>query len=106
MTFLATTDAVDVEQRLANKAFIHGVTYAADITRALAIYNIRLSTANTIAFEEVRIETAANRKSVMGRSRYDAYNKAFSLRIPIRLSTSARIEVIAGSVMVIGNARI
>lgn len=66
MIFLSKEDEADLDQTLATTAFLHGVTHTIDMHMALAVMNSQLRNSERTAFNRIRIDTAANRRSVMG----------------------------------------
>lgn len=73
---------------------------------ALVATNSRLRSSSPIAFEVIRIHTAKNCRSVIGRLQYDAYNRKFGLRVPIGPTTSTMMRGIGGCGTIFGEDRI
>lgn len=55
---------------------------------ALAVTTFHLRTDSRNQFDRFCIYTAANRRYMVGRTRYEAYNREFGLRVPIKKSDS------------------
>lgn len=58
-------DAADIEQKLANSAFVHGISHPSDAASALATMYRHLHKGEGAAFDGIRHDTAANRRPVM-----------------------------------------
>lgn len=54
----------------------------------------------------IRLDTAANRRSVMGESQYEAYKRDFGLKVPILPSTRKDLKGVGGNGKVIGEPHI
>lgn len=99
-------DSQDLEMAFANSAFLHGRTYSEDMDSALAVMNEQLAKRDSDQFEGVRLDTAANRRSVMSIRQYEAYQKEFGLRVPIRATERRTLRGIGGHGTIVGEAMI
>lgn len=73
-------NARGVEREIADNAFLHGVAPTNEATEAFILRSS--NTPNRVPrFNGVTIDTAANRRFVMGRSQYLAYQKEFRRKV-------------------------
>lgn len=78
-----------------------------DMNRTLAVMPSQLQRTPTgPRFDDIRIHTATTRRSVMGRSQFEAYNREFDLGIPIRTSVRKEMRGIGGSGRILRDAMI
>lgn len=99
LAFLTIDQKEDLEERLAASAFLHGCS--GEITSNSKFGNTTVfKRTNEITpsrkFEGVRIDTGANRRSVMSRTQYQAYTKAFGLTNVIRRTKGREVRGIGG----------
>lgn len=105
--FLMTEkDASSIEKKLANTAFIHGRTHQGDMNLAMTVMRDQLKHKSGANFDGVRLDTAANRRSVISKIQYDAYQNEFGRKIIIRPPTKNNLRGIGGQQRVIGEATI
>lgn len=71
--YLKYDTAKDLERLLENSCFIHGMSLNLDLNSALAEKTSQLRASNGSYLNRGRIDTAEIRRSVMGRSQYEAY---------------------------------
>ena len=74
------------EVNLANNSFVHGRSFTKDIERDYAYMNEELKKGEKDTFDGLRLDTCANRSSVMSLSRYKAYCRQF--QVPCRINHS------------------
>lgn len=82
--FMTITDAEDIERKLSENNLIHGRSFKSDMNIALNVMNRRLKDPDGEKFNGITIDTAANRKSVMFQSQYQANEQEFGRNINIR----------------------
>lgn len=99
-------DSSATESKLANNAFIHGRSYKADMDHSLSVMKEQLRYKNDDLFDGIRLDTAANRRSVISKGQYYAYQSEFGRKVKIRLQTKVKLRGTGGHEKVIGEATI
>lgn len=97
-------DAAEVEKLLSNRAFVPGRSSSATTASSLAVISQNIQGKIGAPSDSEKLDTAANRRSVMARSRLDAYKREFGHKTHIKSSTKRRLREIGGSVKGIGKA--
>lgn len=103
--YIATNDAVSLKRTFDNTAYIHGMNSTSSMEEAIAVMHYQLRQGPDTVFDGIKLETTANRRSVMRRMQYEAYQRELFLRISIK-SAERHLECILGASAVIGTARI
>lgn len=80
LAYIENEDLGSVETALSNSAFIHRRTQSKYMATALCAMHNQLKMGEGISFDGVRIDTGANRSSVMSKMQYDAYKREFGLK--------------------------
>lgn len=80
MVYLTTEDAKDLKETLYNTPFFHGMTRATALMAALSVMLKQLKNGTGSSFDGIRIDTAVNRRSVLGMDQNEAYRTEFELR--------------------------
>lgn len=93
---MSRDDMAELETRLANSAFIHGRSQQGDMAEALLTMHDQLGDKKGLAFDGLRLDTGANRASVMCGNQYEAYTKEFGLRNAMRPAPDRTIRGIGG----------
>lgn len=106
INLMTKEDVHEIEENLANIAFIHGRSHITDMSMALTTMNTELRKGEGPLFDGVRLETCATRRSVMSKSQYQAYTKEFGLKDVMKPSTNRSIRGIGGTQKACGTARI
>lgn len=106
MIYLADDDAAHIKIKLENNAFLHGRNLPAALLEALEMVSAQMQSGSGHKLDRIQIESAANRRSVMIRPQYNAFNREFGIRITIRTSNYKLLMGIGGSGTVLGLTRI
>lgn len=69
MAFISEPDERELKATIANSAFINGVNHAQEIAESLAVMERQRKRGNGVQLEGIIIDTAANQKSLIGRSK-------------------------------------
>lgn len=84
LVYMAVEDLESVERSLANNVFLHGLNQAGATPSAYVKSKRYGHLTTNPSFRVVTIDTAANRRSVMSRAQYSAYQHAFGRHVPMR----------------------
>lgn len=88
IVYVASVDLEGIQLSLSKTAFTHGTEITADKSEMIsAMYSFLLCNDEKVLFDGIRIDTAANRKSIMSMNQYNAYCKTFGLRPAIKPRT-------------------
>lgn len=96
LELLSTEDSSTLKRILSHSAFIHGLSHKSYLVSALRSMNQNLSQYNVQIFYGIRLDTCANRSSLISNPQYQSYTKQFGLKNLIRPSTKKNIQVICG----------
>lgn len=101
---IASTDRI--ERTLANSCFLHGMLTPVNLPSALTVILTQLRTNPRLRFDGILIDTAGNRRSVMGRPHFEADNCKLGLHVPVLASSRKSLKGIGVSGRVLGYAMI
>lgn len=96
ITYLAEEDARELETYWENIDFIYGRSFKKDKANSLRKMEGQVQGGNSVEFDGVRFDTCANRASVMGFEKYDAYYREFDVRTAIRPAQNRNLKGIIG----------
>lgn len=95
--YLTISDLTHIEETLANNSFMHNIPIANAECSTAMITASNLTTEGHEVFKGVKLDTCANRTSVMGRSQYSAYCQSFGIKPAIRKGDAKAVRGIGGS---------
>ena len=82
----------DLHDHLANVAFVHGRSFASDLKKEMELLEAALSVGETSKFDDIVLDTGANRSSVMSLDQYKVYCEEF--KIPMKIDKSDKKNII------------
>lgn len=99
-------DLCDVEETQSNAAFVHGRSFGGGKADILMAMHTLLRNESSGNFKGVRLDTFANRRSIISTAQYAAYCHEFSLKRAIKESNGETVGGIGGSQSAVGMAMI
>lgn len=93
LLYMAEDDLGEIQAYMADVAFLHGRTIQSSRGTMISEMYHAMEPKGQTNFDGVKIDTAANRKSIMGTHQYDEYCKTFGLRPAIRTQTRGVIGI-------------
>lgn len=104
--YLAEEDLRDMAANLANNAFEHSKNIEEPLEGLLMLATGSAAPDEQKQFQGIRIDTCANRTSVIGEGQYLAYCKKLGLKPALRIDASRSVKGVRGTQKGIGAARI
>lgn len=105
LAYIVEMDLSDIEQTLSKNAFNHAFNISNDPTD-MAMLTTNNPNEEQKFFEGVRLDTCANRTSVMGEEQYQAYCHTFGIKPALRKVKNRSVNGIGGTQPAIGLALI
>lgn len=102
---IAIDDLANVECNLSNCAFLHGISLNQNQADAAEMMYANM-TDKTAEFLGIKIDTGANKRSIMSLAQYSHYCQKFGLAEAIRMNNNHGVKGIGGSRKSVGTANI
>lgn len=102
LAFVAESDLQDLQSDLANSSFSHGRTIDNEKNAMIEAMYTHLTRKPQRCFEGVKIDTGANRSSIMSKDQYNSYCDTFGIRCSVRHPDGRMIRGIGGNQPAIG----
>lgn len=96
ISYLIEEVATELEISLSHNAYAHGRTFSSDMASELVTMYKHLRGDTESNFNWIKIDTAANRRSVMSKAQYLAYASEFGRKVPIRPANKRVLKGIGG----------
>lgn len=73
--YLTSENANNLEINFFNTVKLHGITQSPNLTEETLVVSTHIRKGTTSALDGIRIDTAANKRSVTGKVQHEAYQK-------------------------------